>query len=74
MNTESEIKKLLGLYYDYFQYDDFEDLDSLSKMDILTELEDVFDTNLPLSIYDTNPSERQFVKLVVEIIDGGAFK
>jgi acyl carrier protein len=70
MNIEEEIRKILDLYYNYFKYEDFEEVDSLSKMDILTELEDEYEANIPLSVFDSNPDEETFINLVAESIRG----
>lgn len=69
MNKRERIAEIVDSMLDYFEVDSFDDLDSLMQMDLITEIEDCLDINLPLSLLDHEFTRRQFIDAVLGIYE-----
>ena len=62
MSKREEVVEIVNSMMDYFDADYWEDLDSLLKMDLMCEVEECLDINIPLSIFDEPLTKSQFVE------------
>ena len=69
MSKQQQVKEIISSMMDFFDVDDFDDLDSLMQMDLVCEIEECLDINIPLSILDQTLTRRQFTEAVIGIYE-----
>jgi acyl carrier protein len=74
MNKREQIKEIIDSMMDYFDVDDFDDLDSLMQMDLLAEVEECLDINIPMSFLDKEMNRKEFTLGVLAIYEGQPFE
>jgi len=69
MNKREQLREIVDSMCDYFDVEYYDDLDSLMKMDLIVEVEECLDINIPLSIFDQELTRKQFIDACLEVYE-----
>lgn len=70
-NKREVVTEIVDSMLDYFGVDCFDDLDSLHRMDLIVEVEECLDINIPLNFFDEDLNRKQFINKVLDIYEQG---
>lgn len=69
MTKREQVKEIVDSMLDYFDADSFDDLDNSMLGDLVTELEDCLEIELPLQILDEELTRKQFIDVVLQVYE-----